>query len=401
MKRASTAAAIGLATVLVIGAYERVHGRQPRPTFQHAAVTLGDVVRRVAATGTLEAVTTVEVGSQVSGTISYLGADFNSIVHRGQVVARLDPALLDAQIESARSELAKSEGDLQAAGVAVDDANRKLSQVRALHDRQLETDEDLDAAAVTFKTALAARDSATALVAQARAVLDQALVSRQHTDIASPIDGIVIGRNVDIGQTVAASLQAPTLFVIANDLRRMQLNAAIDESDIGAVHVDQPVTFTVDAYPQEEFSGMVSEIRLQPTVVQNVVSYATIVAVDNRDLQLKPGMTATLNIEVARARDVSRVAVAALRFVPRETAFAALGEEIPRAYWDDVRTRPAGGAPGAKGIVWTDDPAGLHAVPVAIGLSDGSVAEVSGQGVARALPVVIGETGRSFGLAGR
>jgi HlyD family secretion protein len=392
MKRTRTVAAFGLAAILVVGAFERLHGRQPRPIFQHAFVTTGDVVRRVAATGTLEAVTTVEVGSQVSGTISWLGADFNSIVRSGQVIARLDTALADAQIESARAALAKAEADLQASGVAVDDANEKLGQARALHARQLETDADLDAADVTWKTAVAERNSAVSQVAEARASLDQALLNRRHSVIASPIDGIVVGRNVDVGQTVAASFQAPTLFVIANDLRRMQLDAAIDESDIGAVHVGQAVTFTVDAYPQEEFSGRVSEIRLQPAVVQNVVSYATIVAVDNSDLQLKPGMTATLNIEIARAHDVSRIPVAALRFVPRQTVFAALGEEVPREYWDEVRTRPGSGVPAAKGIVWADDEEGLRPVEVATGLSDGSLAEASGHGLAPNLQLVIGET---------
>jgi HlyD family secretion protein len=326
----------------------------------------------------------------VSGTISFLGADFNSIVHRGQVLARLDPALFDAQVESARSQLAKATADTEAADVAVGDAQTKLAQARALHDKQLIADADFDAAEVALKEAVAQREENRSQQVAARASLDQATVNRAYTVITSPIDGIVVARNVDIGQTVAAAYQAPTLFVIANDLARMQLNAGIDESDVGTVRVGEPVTFTVDAYPQEEFRGVVKQVRLQPNIVQNVVTYSTVIAVDNSDLRLKPGMTATLNVEVARSRNVLRVPAPALRYVPRPQVFAALGERVPPELAQETAHRQTG-ASGSRGFVWVDDGKELRTVPVTVGLSDGALAEVQAPALGDGTAVVTAE----------
>lgn len=385
------AAVVGLATAASVAGYARVHGHASAPHFQTAFVASGDVVRRVAATGTLEALTTAQVGSQVSGTISALGADFNTIVRKGQVIARLDPSLIDADIQSARSAVAKASADVEGAKVAFGDAEVKLQQAAALHARQLIPDADLDAAKVARDTANTAIEATRAQQAQAKAALDQALVNRQHTVITAPIDGIVLARNVDVGQTVAASFQAPTLFVIAADLTRLELDASIDESDVGMVRVGENVTFTVDAYPQDEFRGVVRQIRLQPVITQNVVTYPTLIDVDNSDLRLKPGMTATLNIEVARASHVLRVPVAALKFVPRKDEFAALGQAVPAEYRAVTTRRSAAIGPGASGIVWVYEDGRLAPVRVSQGLSDGGFVEVRGSGLRVDAEVVTGE----------
>jgi HlyD family secretion protein len=306
-------------------------------------ITRGEIIDTVGSTGTLQAVTTVQVGSQVSGNISWLGADFNSIVKKGQVVARLDPSLFQAQVDQANANLVKaqadvikSQADVDRSKVALVDANQKYTRAKELNDKKLVTQADLDSAKIAVDTAQSALqssqaslNSAKAVVTQSQANLNQAQVNLDHCTIAAPIDGIVIQRSVDVGQTVAASMQAPTLFVIAADLTKMQVNANIDEADVGRIRPNQNVTFRVDAYPGEEFQGSVAQIRLQPVVVQNVTTYATIINVPNPDLRLKPGMTANLRVQIARRPDVLRVANAALRFRPTNEMFSALNQPVP------------------------------------------------------------------------
>src|SRR5919201_647152 len=328
MKRAIVA----LALIGVIGAGAGAYyikNKNTEVTVNTATVTRGDIVDTVGATGTLQAVTTVQVGSQVSGNISWLGADFNSIVHKGQVIARLDPALFQAAVEQARANLAKARADVEHNQVALVDANQKYSRAKELAARSLLPQSDLDAAKIAVDSAQAMLQSSQATVKQSEANLNQAQVSLEHTVITAPIDGIVIQRNVDVGQTVAASMQAPTLFIIAADLTKMQVNANIDEADVGRIRPDQEVTFRVDAYPTEEFHGTVSQIRLQPVVVQNVTTYGTIINVPNDDLKLKPGMTANLKVQIAKRNDVLRVPNAALRFRPTGDMFAALNQPVP------------------------------------------------------------------------
>src|SRR5438477_4345859 len=292
-------------------------------------ITRGDIIDTVGATGTVQAVTTVQVGSQVSGNISWLGADFNSIVHKGQVIARLDPALFQAAVEQARANLAKSKADVEHNQVALVDAQQKYTRAQELAARSLLPQSDLDAAKIAVDSAQAMLQSSKATVEQAQANLNQAQVNLEHCVISAPIDGIVIQRNVDVGQTVAASMQAPTLFIIAADLTKIQVNANIDEADVGRIRPGQAVTFRVDAYPTEEFQGNVAQIRLQPVVVQNVTTYGTIINVPNDDLKLKPGMTANLKVQIAKRTDVLRVPNAALRFRPTADVFAALNEPVP------------------------------------------------------------------------
>jgi HlyD family secretion protein len=307
--------------------YMRRNGAEP--TVNTAPVTRGDIIDTVGATGTLQAVTTVQVGSQVSGTISELNADFNSIVRKGQVIARLDPSLLRAQVEQAKANLARSKADLERNRVELADAQTKYTRAKELANRQLLPLSDLDTAKVAVDAAQAQLVSSQAQVTQAEATLNQNQVNVEHTIIAAPIDGIVIQRSVDVGQTVAASLQSPTLFIIAADLTKMQVNASIDEADVGRIRPGQTVTFRVDAYPGQQFEGSVAQIRLQPVVVQNVTTYATIINVPNPELKLKPGMTANLRVQIATRSDVLRVPNAAIRFRPTNDIFAALNQTPP------------------------------------------------------------------------
>jgi HlyD family secretion protein len=326
-------------------------------------VTRGSIVTQVSATGTLEAVTTVQVGTQVSGTIESLYADFNSVVRKEQVLARLDQALFRAAIEQAQANLDRAEADHERVQVALADAEVKLARARELAERQLIPRNELDAADVTRATSEAQVRSSAAAVVQARASLRQAQVNLGKTVITSPIDGVVISRSVDVGQTVAASMSAPVLYLIAADLTQMQLNASIDESDLGSIREGQQVTFTVDAYPQDTFHGVVKQVRLNPVVTSNVVTYAAIISAPNPELKLMPGMTATLDVEVARRNDVLRIPAAALRFKPTAEQLAAMN------------ALPAdGSAKGAR--VWQLTEEGAVAVPVRTGISDGVWTEV-------------------------
>ena len=273
--------------------------------------------------------TTVQVGSQVSGKIEELYADFNSIVRSGEVIARLDPSLFETQIQQAQANLIRAEADVERLTVSVEDARTKLTRAEGLSARNLIPETELEAAQVEVRSAQAQLRSSQASMTQAEASLNQAQVNLQHTVITAPIDGIVISRSVDVGQTVAASMQAPILFLLAADLTEMKVNANIDESDVGRIRPGQVVTFRVDAYPDEEFEGRVSQIRLEPIVVENVVTYATQIEVPNLDLKLKPGMTATVTLEIARRDDVPRIPNAALRFRPTEDMFAALNLPVP------------------------------------------------------------------------
>jgi HlyD family secretion protein len=377
------------------------------PTLNTAEVTQGDVVATVEATGTLEAVTTVEVGTQVSGTIKSLGADFNSQVRQGQVIAQLDPSLFDTQVAQERATVTRLNAEVERARVQADDAKVKLGRARELAEKELIAKSDLDAAVSTANAADAAVKSAQAQLVQAQASLNQAQVNLSHTVIRAPIDGVVIARNVNVGQTVAASMQAPTLFVLAQNLKEMRVNASVDESDIGKIQMKQPVRFRVDAYPNEIFTGMVSQVRLQPVVEQNVVSYVTVIDVPNPDLKLKPGMTSAVTIETGRADDVLKVPNAALRFRPTAEAFEALGQKAP-----EPRQRPEGQAQSqsARGpqagagadqrrergdgtqrtAVWVLAQNNLKRIPVQVGLSDGTQTAVTSADLAPGAHVVTG-----------
>lgn len=329
------------------------------PSAQTQPLTRGDVVETVGATGTLEAVETVDVGTQVSGVVQALYADFNSIVKRGQVIAKLDPQLIETQIEQQTANVVRAEAELDRLRVQLDDARQKLERAKQMSAKNLIPRTELETAEVNVRAAEAQIRSSEAALTQARAQLNNQKVNLGYTTITAPIDGIVISRNVDQGQTVAASMNAPTLYIIAADLAKMQVVANIDEADVGRMRPGQRVTFRVDAYPADTFIGTVSQVRLQPAVVQNVVTYSTVIDVPNPELKLKPGMTATVTIEIARRNDVLRVANRALSFRPAPEMFAALNQPLPpelergrggfsgRGRGDGLRGGgpPAGGAP--------------------------------------------------------
>ena len=322
------------------------------PEVRTATVTQGDIVDTVGATGALEAVTTVNVGSQVSGMIEELSVDFNSIVRAGDVIMRLDPSLFETQVAQARANLIRAEADTERLRVSLDDVRVQLKRAEDLAARQLISETELEAAQVAVRSTEAQLKSSEAAITQAMASLNQNEVNLQHTVIRAPIDGIVLSRLVDAGQTVAASLQAPELFVIAADLTKMRVIANIDESDVGRIRPNQRVTFTVDAFPGEEFEGTVSQVRLEPVVTQNVVTYATVVDAPNPDLLLKPGMTATIALETARRENVLRVPNAALRFRPTNEMYAVLGQSAPessRAAGSASAAAPSGGDRGDEG----------------------------------------------------
>jgi HlyD family secretion protein len=361
-------ASVGLVATAGAGVATRASATA-KPAVTTVEVTRGRLVQAVSATGSLEAVTTVNVGTQVSGTIQTLSADFNDVVHKGQVLARLDPSIFQTQVEQAEANLVRAESEVEQLKVARDAAKLALDRTARLAEKRLVSDAELEAAQVAVASVDAQLRSAAASVAQATASLNQTRVNLAHTVIASPIDGIVVSRAVDTGQTVAASMQAPTLFVLAADLTRMHLNASIDESDVGQIAAGQAVAFRVDAYPNDEFTGRVAQVRLQAVVSQNVVTYATVIDVDNPELKLKPGMTATVTIEVARRDDALIVPASALRFKPTAEVLTALGGATRG-------TAPACAGATGCGVLWTYDGTALRAVAVRTGISNGTAVEV-------------------------
>ena len=370
MKRKSfyVLAATAVACV-TLGAYSYSRTSADEPKFLTRQVTRGDIVHSVSATGTLDAVTTVAVGTQISGTVATLGADFNSIVHKGRVIATLDPSVFAAQVEQAKANLARSQADVERLQVAAQDAAVKFDRARELSEQSLISQADLEAADVAQRTADAQVRSAQAGVVQSQAALDQAKVNLHNTIITAPIDGIVIARNVDVGQTVAASVQAPTLFVLAADLSKMRLSASIDESDVGAIQPGQTVSFRVGAYPSVEFTGTMLQLRLNPTIDQNVVTYAAIADVPNPDLKLKPGMTANATIVIDTRSRVRRVPNAALQY------------------------RRAGQTASAGSGVWTEVNGTVSRVSVQTGLIDGTYTELVAGNLAEGALVITGTAG--------
>jgi len=359
-----------LALVIAAVVAWRVLRPAAKPTYETATVDRGRISAKVTASGTLSALVTVQVGSQVSGRIQALYVDFNSPVDKGQVLAKLDPQLFQAALDQARANFAASQGNLTKAQVQAVDARRQLERTRALAERKLVAQADLDTGQATADAAAAGVEAARGTVEQARAALQQAQVNLAYTTIASPIRGVVLSRNVDVGQTVAASLQAPTLFVLAEDLRKMQVDTSVAEADVGRITEGMEAGFTVDAYPNERFTGRVRQVRNAPQTVQNVVTYDAVIDVDNPELRLKPGMTANVTFVYAEKADVLRVPNAALRFRPAPEPGAR------------AEGRPTGASPASA----TGDQEGravyvLRAgepvrVPLRTGVSDGTRTEI-------------------------
>jgi len=291
-------------------------GTPKTPRYRTAPVETGDIDDTITASGTINAVTTVQVGSQVSGTIRQIFVDYNSRVKKGQVIAQIDPQLFEASVIQARGNLANARATLERAAIVVADTERTLRRNRELVKDGFVAQADVDGAQTAYDSAVAQQKSAEAQVSQASGALSVAETNLRYTTIHSPVDGIVISRSVDTGQTVAASFQTPTLFTIARDLTKMQIDTNVDEADIGRAKPGQSATFTVDAHPGKTFEGTVVQVRNSPIVTQNVVTYDVVVQVDNKDLLLKPGMTANVAIRVQRLAGVLKVPNAALRYRP-------------------------------------------------------------------------------------
>ena len=345
---------VGGAALLVV--LFAAFGLNRKPTTQYftAPVGRGDIRDVVEATGTINAVTTVQVGSQVSGTIAKLSADFNSHVKKGQVIAEIDPSIFQgnvlqakADLENARANLAAARANLEKAKATAVQAKADFERMQALAKEGVTSQQQLDLARATSESADAQVDAQQAAITQAQAQVSQRAAALQvaqtnlsHTIIAAPIDGVVVARNVDVGQTVAASLQAPTLFTIAQDLTKMQVYTKTDESDVGQIKPGQKVTFKVDAFPRDTFQGRASQVRMNATTVQNVVTYDTVIAFDNPDTKLSPGMTAYVSIPVATVQDVVKIPNGALRFKPDMKA-----EEVRALY---AKYGVEGGGPRAE-----------------------------------------------------
>lgn len=347
----------GVVVVLVaVAIFVFVERNGSEPKFRTEKISKGDIVMTVTATGTVNAVITVQVGTQVSGTIKRLFVDFNSRVKKGQIIAQIDPALFDEQVAQAKANLLAAKANLEKSKATEVDSKRTMDRNRELFSKNLIARSDFDTAETNYETSKAGVGVAAAQVAQAEASLNNAQTNLGYTRIVSPVDGTVVSRNVDVGQTVAASFQTPTLFTIAQDLTKMQIDTSVGEADIGKVALYQNVDFTVDAYPDITFKGKVGQVRISPITVQNVVTYDVVITVDNADLKLKPGMTANVSIIVAEKKDALKIPNAALRFKPAEK----------------VRTKQQKG-PG----VWVLEKGKPERIPVTIGISDGSYTEVS------------------------
>jgi HlyD family secretion protein len=338
------------------------------PPFQTARVDRGSISATVTATGTINPVISVLVGSQVSGKIKTLYADFNSVVTKGQVIAQIEPDPFKARVNQARATLRNARGNLGKAQADLDQHKIELKRALELRRQEFVPQSDLDMAKTNVRDAEAQIEVAAGQVDQATAALAAAELDLGYTTITSPVNGIVVSRNVDVGQTVAATLQAPTLFVIAQDLTRMQVNANVSESDIGGVTEGRPAEFTVDAFPHEPFHGTVVQVRNAPISIQNVVTYDVVIGVDNRDLKLKPGMTANVSIETAHKDDALRVPNTALRF------------KMPGVPTD--RKKP---------VLWVPDATGQpQAIPIKPGIADATYTEVADGAIREGDSVVVG-----------
>ena len=411
--------------------YRCTAGGDAAPDYQTVTAEVGNVVSRVSTSGSLQAVVTVEVGSQVSGRIQELFADFNSPVKKGQLIAKIDPSLFGAAVVSAEANVTAARANVTRLTVTAEDAERQAKRAEEVFKLQLISATERDNAVATARAARAGVEQAVGQLAQSRAALETARTNLRYTDILSPTDGVVISRAVNVGQTVAASLSAPVIFTIAQDLRKMEVHTNVAESDIGRLKPGMRVSFTVDAYPGEPFRGAIRDIRNAAQVVQNVVTYDAVIDVGNPDLKLKPGMTATVSIVTDRRRDVLAVPNTALRFRPdgvpsgaqpasSGTVQAGAGQRRDRAEGGQAQAQAQG-----QGGSWRlkrdgdsdgEDVAGPvvvkrtvyvlvngAAVPreVTTGLTDGRVTEVTGGELKQGEAVIVGIAGQNNGQGQR
>lgn len=380
MRTTSKLTVIALALILLLGSgyYFSRESEAPPPNYDIGQVTQGSLVASVSATGSLSPLTMVQVGSQVSGTIYKLHADFNDKVRQGTVIAEIEPSLFKAQKAQAEANLSSAHAALDKARVAILDAKRQLDRISTLKEKNLVSESELDAARFAHQAAVVEEKVAQASVAQNAAALQQANVNLAHTKIEAPVDGIIISRDVNVGQTVAASLQAPILFTLAKDLKQMQIETQVDEAFIGTIKENQPVTFTVFAYPGKQFIGQVAQVRLNPKVESGVVKYNCIIKVANLDLALKPGMTATVTIEIGRRDNIFKVSSTALRFVP----------ELPPEELEALRNKLGKN----EAVIWSVQSNTLNPITVQTGLLGDKETEISGQGLRANMDIALPKT---------
>lgn len=361
---------------------------EPPVSYSTVPVGKGTIAAQVTANGTLSARGTVQVGAQVSGRVLEIHADFNDKVKKGQVIAKLDESVLDAQITSASASVALANANVAKAQVAVSDADRQFKRQKTLQEQQLVAGATVESAEVAYDTARASLVAARAQASQAQAQLAQAKLNRSYATIYSPVDGVVLSRAVDVGQTVAASLQAPVLFTIAEDLARMQINTAVSEADVGRLTDGMEATFSVDAFPGKTFKGVVRQVRNAPTTTQGVVTYDAVIDVDNTDKSLRPGMTANVTFVLAHVANAIKIPNAALRFKPTRDQMMVMrgGEGGPGGRGSGSGRRRnrdgSGGGSGGGGSAW------------ASGREGGSGSGSSGMGSGKAPDMVTGASGQ-------
>lgn len=364
------------AAVAAAGAWWFVQHWSADPSYITARVRRAPIAAEVTATGTLQPLTTVLVGTYVSGRIQEIDVDYNTSVRKGQRVAKIDPAPFEVKVMRAEAELATAQARVRKAQAELRLKEATLQRQERLRADRVTAEEELDTARSAHAQAVAQLALEEASVMQAQAARAEARVNFEYTDIISPVDGVVLSRNVDVGQTVAASFQTPTLFVIAEDLTKMQVNANVSESDIGPVKPGQQATFSVDAYPSRVFHGTVVQVRNDPVIIQNVVTYDALVDVDNHDLALKPGMTATVTLTIEKKKEALVVSRRALRFRPAQTE---AGSAPPQ-------DRDAG-VGGAR--VWLVVDGQLQPVDVEVGIRGNEDAEIVAGGVAEGTVVAL------------
>jgi HlyD family secretion protein len=400
---------------------------EPEIKYVTNAVDRGRIEATITASGTVSALVTVQVGSQVSGRIESLEADFNSVVKKDQVVAKIDPRSFETDLTKAQANAYAANGNLAKAKAQAANADKQLARMKDMAAQGLSSQADLEAAEAAAAAAQAEIQSVKGSVEQARAAVEQARINLAYTVIHSPIDGVVISRDVDVGQTVAASLSAPTLFTVAEDLRKMQVDTYVAEADVGKLKPGMDATFTVDAYPGKKFVGKLREIRNAPQTVQNVVTYDAVIDVPNPDLELKPGMTANVSFSVASRDNALRLVNAALRFRPpagvlasasagsapadsaRSGSFARTGgsgtpggSPVPSASGASAsprRARNAGGPPADRKTVYVLRDGTPQAVRIRIGITDGSNTEILEGDLHEGDLVITSATGADAGAA--
>ena len=367
-----------------IGGYVFFNGERKAPIrYRTAAIERGSIVSVVTATGSINPVVSVQVGTQVSGMIKSLHADFNSIVKAGDVVAVIDPEPFRARRDQAASNLEMAKANVGRARNEQAQRQRELKRAKSLAEQQFVSQNDVDIAVTNAQGADAQVNVSIAQMKQAEAALNAAELDLKYTTIRSPVNGIVVARNVEVGQTVAASFATPNLFLIALDLTKMQVDTYVSESDIGGITEGKDATFTVDAYPGVPFAGTIRQVRLAPTAVQNVVTYNVVIGVENKDLRLKPGMTANVSIVVAQRDNVLKAPNAALRFMPPKSDLAASRPA------DGAAAQAVSGLPARPMWKQTEDgePVPVH---VQTGISDGTYTEILSDGVAVGEEVIVG-----------